>query len=196
MARAAYRKAFYPRYDASVDGTQPELARRVLVVVVRGEMGARIQAWREAHDARRAQLLPPHMTLCYRAPHVPDELTEAQVRYAFPVPVVVRLGGVTELPNRDRTLVVEVLDAAELDQARKRLFDATYTEMGGYREWPWHITWVRYGVRRDSAALLALAEHDLRFDAPWTIDAVSLLELQAGRYEPIAEWQLGRGGIC
>jgi 2'-5' RNA ligase len=169
----------------------PEPPRRVLVVIVPGEMGARIQAWREAHDARRAQLLPPHMTLCYRAPHVAQELIEAQVRYAFPQPVVVRLGGVTELPNRDRTLVVEVLDAAELDQARRRLFDATYTEMGGYREWPWHITWVRYGVKRDSAALLALAEHDLRFDAPWTIDVVSLLELHAGRYEAVAEWHLG-----
>jgi 2'-5' RNA ligase len=169
----------------------PEPPRRVLVVVVPGEIGARIQAWREAHDARRAQLLPPHMTLCYRAPHAPSELIEAQVRYAFPLPVVVRLGGVTELPNRDRTLVVEVLDAAELDHARRRLFDATHAAMGGYREWPWHITWVRYGVRRDSAALLALAAHDLRFDAPWTIDTVSLLELHEGRYESVAEWRIG-----
>ena len=162
----------------------------MLVVVVRGEMGARIQAWREAHDARRAQLLPPHMTLCYRVPHAPPELIEAQVRYAFPLPMVVRLGGVTELPNRDRTLVVEVLDAVALDQARRRLFDATHAAMGGYREWPWHITWVRYGVKRDSAALLALAEHELRFDAPWTIDVVSLLELRNGRYESVAEWGL------
>jgi len=107
-----------------------------------------------------------------------------------PQPVVVRLGGVTALPNRDGTLVVEVLDAAELDQARRRLFDATHAAMGGYREWPWHITWVRYGIKRDSAALLALAEHDLRFDTPWTIDTVSLLELRAGRYEPVAEWCL------
>jgi 2'-5' RNA ligase len=169
----------------------PEPARRVLVVVVSGEIGARIQTWRETHDAWRARLLPPHLTLCYRAPHTSRELIEAQVRHAFPRPVVVRLGGVTELPNRDRTLVVEVLDAAELDQARRRLFDATHTEMGGYREWPWHITWVRYGVKRDSAALLALAERDLRFDAPWTIETVSLLELRTGRYEPVAEWDLG-----
>jgi len=165
--------------------------RRVLAVVVSGEMGARIQLWRAAHDARRAELLPPHLTLCYRAPHVSQELIEAQVRYAFPRPLVVRLGGVRELPNRDRTLVVEVLEAAELDEARRRLFDATHAEMGGYREWPWHITWVRYGVKRDSAALLALAEHDLRFDAPWTIDTISLLELHAGRYEAVAEWHLG-----
>jgi 2'-5' RNA ligase len=165
-----------------------EPPRRVLAVIVSGEMGARIQTWREAHDARRAQLLPPHMTLCYRAPHVPQPLIEAQVRYAFPHPVVVRLGGVRELPNRDRTLVVEVLDAAELDRARRRLFDSTNAAMGGYREWPWHITWVRYGIKRDSAALLALAEHDLRFDTAWSIDTVSLLELRAGRYESVAEW--------
>ena len=46
-------------------------------------------------------------------------------------------------------------------------------------------------MKRDSAALLALAEHELRFDAPWTIDTVSLLELRAGRYESVAEWSLG-----
>jgi 2'-5' RNA ligase len=168
-----------------------EPARRVLVAVVPGAAGARIQAWREAHDPWRSQLLPPHLTLCYRPPRVADESIEAQVRHAFPRPVSVRLGGVAALPNRDRTLVVEVLDAAELDQARRRLYDTTFAEMGGYREWPWHITWVRYGIKRDSAALLALAERDLRFDLPWTIDAVSLLELQAGRYQPVAEWRLG-----
>lgn len=130
------------------------------------------------------------MTLCYRVPEAPLASIEAQVRHAFPLPLVVRLGGVTELPNRDRTLVVEVLEAAELDHARRRLFDATHAAMGGYREWPWHITWVRYGVRRDSAALLALAEHELRFDAPWTIDTLSLLELRAGHYERVSEWRI------
>jgi 2'-5' RNA ligase superfamily len=168
-----------------------EPARRVLVAVVPGAAGARIQAWREAHDAWRARLLPPHLTLCYRPPRVPEEAIEAQVRHAFPRPIVVRLGGVAELPNRDRTLVVEVLDAAELDQARRRLFDATFAEMGGYREWPWHITWVRYGIKRDSAALLALAAQALWFDEPWTIDTISLLELRAGRYEPVVEWRIG-----
>jgi hypothetical protein len=164
--------------------------RRVLVTVVAGAFGERIQKWREAHDAWRSKLLPPHLTLCYRPPHAPLELIEAQVRYALPRPVTVRLGGVTALPNRDQTLVVEILDAADLDTARRRLFDATHVEMGGYREWPWHITWVRYGVRCDSVALLRQAEQDLRFDSPWTIDSVSLLELRDGRYVPIAEWAL------
>ena len=164
--------------------------RRVLVSVVSGSAGERIQRWREAHDPWRAKLLPPHLTLCYRPPHAPLELIEAQVRYAFPRPVTVRLGGVTELPNRDRTLVVEILDATDLDIARRRLFDTTHLEMGGYREWPWHITWVRYGIRCDSVALLALAEHDLRFDAPWTIDSVSLLELRDRRYASLADWRL------
>src|SRR5262249_29823047 len=156
-----------------------------------GDMGERIQSWRATHDAWRAQLLPPHLTLCYRPPRAPLASIEAQIRYAFPEPVTVRLGGVTELPNRDRTLVVEILDADTLDQARKRLFDMTHVAMGGYREWPWHITWVRYGIKRDSAALLALAAESLRFDAPWTIDTIHLMELRSGRYESVAEWRLG-----
>jgi hypothetical protein len=164
--------------------------RRVLVTVVTGAEGERIQVWRAAHDPWRSRLLPPHLTLCYRPPSVGLDLIEAQVRYAFPRPVRVRLGGVRELPNRDRTLVVDILDVDELYHARRRLFDGCHVAMGGYREWPWHITWVRYGIRCDSAALLALAKDDLHFDTPWTIDSVSLLELQNGRYAPLISWNL------
>jgi hypothetical protein len=120
-------------------------------------------------------------------------LIEAQVRHAFPAPLPVRLGGVAELPNRDRTLVVRLEDAALLDEARRRLFDATHAEMGGYREWPWHVTWIRYGTKCDSAAKLALARDALHFDEPWLIDTISLLELRDGRYEAVAEWRLGAG---
>lgn len=167
-----------------------EPPKRVLVAVLTGDAGERIQTWRAAHDAWRSRLLPPHLTICYRPPHVALESIAAQVRYAFPRPVEVRLGGVAELPNKDRTLVVEVLDTAELDRARRRLFDCRHVEMGGYREWPWHITWIRYGIKCDSAAMLALAAHELRFDAPWTIDTLSLLELRDGRYESAAEFPL------
>ena len=168
-----------------------EAPKRVLVAVVPGDLGARIQTWRELHDAWRARLLPPHLTICYRPPHVALETIAAQVHHAFPAPVQVRLGGVAQLPNKDGTLVVEVLDAAELDSARRRLFDCTHAEMGGYREWPWHITWIRYGVRYDAAALLELAADGLHFDAPWTIDTLSLMELREGRYLPAAEFALG-----
>ena len=168
----------------------PDWPRRVLVALVPGPAGERIQQWREAHDPWRARLIPPHLTLCYRPSYASPELIEAQVRYAFPAPVTVRLGGVGELPNRDRTLVVHIADAGELDEARRRLFDGTHVVMGGYREWPWHVTWIRYGVKCDSATKLALAEDALRFDQPWLIDAVSLLELRDGRYEQVADWLL------
>jgi hypothetical protein len=167
-----------------------EPPRRVLVTVLDGEPGRRIQAWRKAHDARRAMLLPPHLTLCYRPPHAPLGLIAAQVRHAFPSAIRVQLAGVAQLPNRDGTLVVQLAQTTELDQARRRLFDATFLAMGGFREWPWHITWVRYGIKRDSASLLALAEAALRFDQPWTIDSVSLLELREGRYERVCSWSL------
>ena len=100
--------------------------RRVLVAVVTGEVGARIQAWRERHDPEQAARLPPHTTLCYWAPVVEPELLERQVRHAFDRPVAVRLGSVHEFDNQDHTFYVEVLDTADLDAARARLYDGTF----------------------------------------------------------------------
>ncbi len=164
--------------------------RRVLVAVITGEPGVRIQAWREKYDAKHARRLPPHLTVCYRPPSAPLEALEAQVRHGFPAPVQVRLGPVFVLAHREAPLAVHVLETAELDDARRRLFDNTHTEMGGRTEWPWHITCVRYGHSRDRAALLAAAAHELALDEPWTISSVSYLELRNGRYEPVAEWSL------
>jgi hypothetical protein len=168
------------------------VGRRVLVATVRGELGERIQRWRERHDEKHAKRLPPHLTVCYRPPvDVPLEQLEAQVRHGFPEPVTVRLGGPIVLNHREQPVAVAVLETEALDAARHRLFDERYVEMGGRHEWPWHITSVRYGHNReDLPALLALAETDLRLDAPWTIDEISYLELRNGRYAPVAEWRL------
>jgi hypothetical protein len=117
-------------------------------------------------------------------------VVEAQVRLAFPRPVVVRLQGVAELPNRDHTLAIRVAEAAELDAARRRLFDATHLALGAFREWPWHITWIRYGIRCDSVAMLALAARELAIDESWSIDRVSLLERGESSYSQLAEWRL------
>ncbi len=168
-----------------------EPGRRVLLAVVPGEVGQRLQAWRVRDDPVRARLLPPHLTLCYRPPNVAPAAIERQVRHAFPEPVLVRLRGFTELPNRDRTLAVGVVESTALDEARRRLFDARYVELGGYREWPWHITWVRYGVHRDRAALLGLAKREFPLDEPWLIDRVSLLERGETDYQVLADWPLG-----
>ena len=164
--------------------------RRVLVAVVIGEPGARIQAWREKYDAKHARRLPPHLTVCYRPPSAPLDALEAQVRHGFPSPLQVRLGPVFVLTHREAPLAVSVLDTTGLDDARRRLFDCTHAEMGGRNEWPWHITCVRYGHSRDRAALLTAAAQELALDEPWTISSVSYLELRNGRYEPLAEWDL------
>jgi hypothetical protein len=170
-----------------MDTTPP---RRVLVAVVPGELGNQIQAWRERHDARQATRLPPHLTVCYRPPHAPLELVEAQVRYAFPEPVAVRLGSVFVLAHAEAPLAVSVHATSDLDACRQRLFDARFLEMGGRHEWPWHITCIRYGHSRDRAALLALAAQGLALDATWVIDQISYLELRNRCYEPVAEWDL------
>jgi hypothetical protein len=168
------------------------VGRRVLVATVNGDLGASIQAWRERYDTKHAARLPPHLTVCYRPPEAPMEVLEAQVRHGFPQPVEVRLGPVFELAHREAPLAVSVLDTAELDAARVRLFDGTYTQMGGRDHWPWHITCIRYGYKRDRQALLALAADELALDQPWTVATISYLELRNGRYQPLAEWRLGR----
>jgi hypothetical protein len=164
--------------------------RRVIVAVVSGPLGAQIQAWREKYDAKHATRLPPHLTLCYRPPTAPLATLEAQVRHGFPRPIPVRLGAVFVLAHREAPLAIQVLETAELDDARRRLFDRTHADMGGRDEWPWHITCVRYGHNRDRDALLAAASHELALDNPWTISRVSYLESHDGRYEPVAEWEL------
>jgi hypothetical protein len=165
------------------------IGRRVLVAIVRGLPGRQIQDWREEHDPKQAARLPPHLTVCYRPP--PDEPLvhlETQLRHAFPTPITVRLGAVFVLPHPEAPLAVSIHEADGLDHARRRLFDATYVEMGGRQQWPWHITCVRYGRNRDREALLAQARQFLALDEPWTIDRISYLVLRNGRYEAMAEW--------
>src|SRR5438105_11100779 len=174
---------------------QTPVGRRVIVAVVAGETGDRIQAWRSRHDARQAGRLPPHLTVCYRPPEAELETIEAQVRHAFPEPTTVRLGSVFVLPHPEAPLAVSVQQTEALDEARRRMFDGTHVQMGGRHEWPWHITCVRYGHARDRDALLAAAAEELALDSEWCIDTISYLELRNGRYEPLAEWRLdARGG--
>jgi len=170
---------------------QPPAPRRVLVAVVAGALGDQIQAWRERHDARHAARLPPHLTVCYRPP-VDAEVSviEAQVRHAFTEPVPVRLGPVFVLAHHEAPLAVSLHDTRVLEAARGRLFDGTHVQMGGRHEWPWHITCVRYGYKRDRDGLLALAAQELALDSPWLIDKISYLELRDGRYEAVSEWAL------
>jgi hypothetical protein len=170
--------------------TAPAEPRRVLVAVVTGESGARIQAWRERHDPKHAARLPPHLTVCYRPAAASLDAIEAQVRHAFAAPLQVRLGPVFVLAHPEAPLAVSVHEVELLEQARRRLFDGTFSQMGGRHEWPWHITCVRYGHKRDRDALLSTAAVELALDAPWLIDRISYLESRNGHYEPLAEWDL------
>src|SRR5262249_43932582 len=119
--------------------------RRILVARVGGEAGQIIDAWRRQYDPQQALRLPPHATLCYWAPDQSQLLAlERQIFHAFDdVPLSVRLGGVREFDNRERTFYVEVLDTRPLDRARQRLFDGSYIHFSGRRGWTWHVTCVR-----------------------------------------------------
>lgn len=169
---------------------ESQQGRRVLVAVVTGDPGRQIQAWRERHDPKQARRLPPHATLSYWVPPVPMHRLDEQVRHAFARPIAVRLGGVREFDNVDRTFFVDVLNTEALDAARERLFDGTYVDLPARdRHWTWHVTCVRNSVGRDLDALRAHAG-DLALDAPWQIDTLACLELQGDRYQEIHRWAL------
>jgi hypothetical protein len=164
--------------------------RRILVAVVTGEAGDRIQAWREQHDPEQARRLPPHATLCYWAPAVAPETLERQVRHAFPAPFDVCLGEVRKGDNDQETFYVEVLDREPLDSALACLYDGTYVEMPKRRDdWLWHVTCVRESRGRDQDALMVAAK-ELCLDVPWTVDTVAYMELQGDTYAQLASWRL------
>jgi len=161
-----------------------------LVAVVTGEVGARIQAWRERYDPVQARRLPPHTTLCYRAPTAEHDLLERQVRHAFDRPITARLGSVHEFDNREHTLYLEVRDTAALDEARSRLYEGTHLELLGRPDWTWHVTCVRNSRSRPDLEALRRAATELDLDAAWPIDTIAYLELRGDRYEALATWQV------
>jgi 2'-5' RNA ligase len=164
--------------------------RRIMVAVVTGEAGDRIQRWRERHDPEQARRLPPHTTLCYWTPDVDLDRLERQVRHAFAGPVEVTLGGVREFDNDQHTFYIDVLDTGALDDARRRLYDSTHVALPGYREWTWHVTCVRESLGHDLDVLRAAAAN-LRVESRWKVDTVACLELRGDRYEPLATWCVG-----
>jgi hypothetical protein len=163
--------------------------RRILVAIVTGDAGDRLQRWRTVHDPVQARRLPPHTTLCYWAPSVESEALERQVRHAFDAPVAVRLGGLREFDNDEETFYVQVLDTAPLDAARARLYDGTHLALPGRHEWTWHVTCVRDARRRDKDALRGAAV-ELCLDVVWTIDTIGYLDLRGKQYEPLAVWKV------
>jgi 2'-5' RNA ligase len=168
---------------------QSPQGRRVLVAVVTGEAGERIQAWRQEHDPAQARRLPPHVTLCYWVPDVPLDALERQVRHAFADPVAVRLGGVREFDNEEHTFYVEVLETASLDDARRKLYDGTYADLPPLREWTWHVTCVRNSRHRNRRELEMHAS-ELTLDEQWNIDSVAYMELRGHQYQLLATWQI------
>lgn len=165
--------------------------RRILIATVTGLAGEAIRRWREQHDPEQARRIPPHTTLAYWAPTIDPVLLEEQVRYAFPVPVPVRLGAARTFDNADQTIYLPVLDTDGLDAARSRLYDGRFTQLTKDRDWEWHVTCVRYTRGRDQDALLAAAAA-LPTGATWSVDTVAYMELRNDRYEPIATWDLVR----
>jgi 2'-5' RNA ligase superfamily len=164
--------------------------RRILVAVVTGVVGQKIQAWRRKHDPRQAERLPPHATLCYWAPVVEAELLEQQVRHAFAGRISVSLGGVLVGDNDQETFYVEVRDSRALERAHARLYDGTHFALPHRNGWLWHVTCVRDSRGRDKQALMAAAQ-ELRINEDWTLDTISYMELgEDGRYAAIATWEI------
>lgn len=163
--------------------------RRILIAIVTGEVGQKIQEWRSINDPVEAVRIPPHTTLCYWAPTVEPELLEQQVRHAFPAPIQVHLGEVHEFENREKTFFIEVGETEALDAARELLYDASILELKRDFNWTWHVTCVRRSTGRDRAELES-ALSGFTVNAPWSIDTIAYMELQDSKYVTLAEWKL------
>ena len=165
--------------------------RRILVAVVTGDAGDRIQAWRETHDPEQAKRLPPHATLCYWAPEAEVDALEKQVRHAFPSSFDVCLGEVRKGTNDQETLYVEVLDREPLDRALACLYDGKHVPFPERRRnWLWHITCVRESRGREQDALMRAADELCLDDTPWTVSTIAYLQLRAGAYVTLASWTM------
>lgn len=172
--------------------TRSRDGRRVIVALVTGDAGARIQAWRQEFDPDQARRIPPHATLAYWATVDPgaEAALDAQVRHAFPEQIQVRLGEVHEFDNADRTRYVDISNAGALDAARARLFNGRHVTFPEQRHaWDWHVTVVRYGRTVDIDEIRANAD-TLALHTPWTVDTIAWLELRGGVYHELRRWQL------
>jgi hypothetical protein len=176
--------------NAPSNAVSPQ-GRRVLVAVVNGEAGERIQAWRLQHDPREAARIPPHTTLCYWATGLDVDDLGLQVCHAFPAAIPIGLGEVAEFEDEQGTFYVKMLQTSALDAARRRLYDATHLDMGPAREWPWHVTCVRNTNGRDRRTLRSAAATLAPGDT-WLLDEVACLELRGDRYETVRSWRLDR----
>jgi hypothetical protein len=164
--------------------------RRILVAVVTGEAGRRIQSWREENDPEQARRLPPHATLCYWAPDVGPDVMEKQVRHAFEEPVSVCLGKVKKGDNDQQTFFVEVTSSELLDRALHRLYDGAHVAMPPLKDrWQWHVTCVRDSRDRDLDALWQASEA-LDLDCEWRVAQVSFLKLDGAQYSELASWRV------
>jgi 2'-5' RNA ligase len=163
--------------------------RGILLAIVNGEVGERIQQWREARDPGQARRYPPHATLCY---WVPDDASglDAQVAHAFPTPIRVRLGGPHIFDNPDRTMYVEVQQHEELDAARARLVDGTHLTLPTRDRWTWHVTCLRRTVGI-AADVIEAARRELLLDCTWEVDEIAHLQLDGDGYRRVATWRLG-----
>ena len=166
--------------------------RRVIVAPVTGEVGDRLQKWRERHDPEQARRLPPHTTILYWANiDTADEAAlSAQIAHAFPHAIDVTLGTVHTFANADSTYYVDVSQTDALNEARTRLFDRSRLTLPEQRqEWDWHVTVVRYGIRHDPAALAPYLP-ELTLNSTWHIDRLLWLELRDGIYHEVGRWEL------
>ncbi len=182
---------------SSAPHTGSREGRGILLAIVTGEVGERIQRWREAHDPDQAQRYPPHATLCYWVPEGLDagglDALDAQVRHAFPEPVEVTLGGPQIFENEGRTMFVEVRNHHALDEASERLMDGAHLDLApvdGRTAWTWHVTALRRteGVPGD---VLTAAETDLAIHEAWRIEEIAYLVLSGDQYERRRTWMLG-----
>lgn len=155
-----------------------------------GELAKRIQALRVQHDAKTAQITPPHVTLAgtYWRSGAPTPENEQDTKAALLAlqqtlsPFVLTLGGIAHFPPGHQVIYLAVQVTEELLAVRQQLLGVLGNDK--HRRFTPHLTLTMRLSEATSVALLAHLRQSEWHTAHWSAPIERLHLMQRGPQDP------------